>query len=71
MKVNISQLCSLLQTIGHEGYAMHELEVHTICNGCESTVVIKEPMFDVEVLSDKTARLIITNNEECKCNDVK
>jgi hypothetical protein len=40
---------------------MHEIEVHTCCDGCESDVVMKDPLFDIEILTDKTARLMISN----------
>lgn len=61
MKLTVSELCSRLQYLAHEGYAMHEIEVHTCCDGCESDVVIKEPVFDIKILTDKTARLMISN----------
>ena len=60
-KITISELCSKLQSLAHEGYAMHEIEVHTCCDGCESDVVIKDPVFDIKILTDKTARLMISN----------
>ena len=60
-KITISELCSKLQSLAHEGYAMHEIEVHTCCDGCESDVVIKDPVFDLKILTDKTARLMISN----------
>lgn len=60
-KITISELCSKLQSLAHEGYAMHEIEVHTCCGGCESDVVIKDPVFDIKILTDKTARLMISN----------
>jgi len=60
-KLTISELCSQLQSLAHEGYAMHEIEVHTCCDGCESDIIINEPVFDIKVLSDNTARLVITN----------
>lgn len=60
-RITISELCSKLQSLAHEGYAMHEIEVHTCCDGCESDVVMKDPLFDIEILTDKTARLMISN----------
>lgn len=71
-RITISELCSKLQSLAHEGYAMHEIEVHTCCGGCESDVVIKDPLFDIEILTDKTARLMISNvNLESKKKTVK
>ena len=61
MKLTVSELCSKLQYLAHEGYAMHEIEVHTCCDGCESDIIINEPVFDIKVLSDNTARLMISN----------
>lgn len=71
-RITISELCSKLQSLAHEGYAMHEIEVHTCCDGCESDVVMKDPLFDIEILTDKTARLMISNvNLESKKKTVK
>ena len=71
-RITISELCSKLQSLAHEGYAMHEIEVHTCCDGCESDVVMKDPLFDIKILTDKTARLMISNvNLESKKKTVK
>ena len=71
-RITISDLCSKLQSLAHEGYAMHEIEVHTCCDGCESDVVMKDPVFDIKILTDKTARLMISNeNLESKKETVK
>ncbi len=71
-KITISELCNKLQSLAHEGYAMHEIEVHTSCDGCESDIVIKSPVFDLKILTDKTAKLVISNeNPESKKETVK
>ena len=71
-RITISDLCSKLQSLAHDGYAMHEIEVHTCCDGCESDVVMKDPLFDIKILTDKTARLMISNvNFESKKKTVK
>jgi hypothetical protein len=66
MKVTISELCDKLQFLAHEGYAMHGIEVHTCCDGCESDIIIKDPDFEIEILPDKTARLKISNVNNTK-----
>ena len=71
-RITISELCSKLQSLAHDGYAMHEIEVHTCCDGCESDVVMKDPLFEIKILTDKTARLMISNvNLESKKEAVK
>ena len=71
-KITISELCNKLQSLAHEGYAMHEIEVHTSCDGCESDIVIKSPVFDLKILTDKTAKLVISNeNSESKKRNSK
>lgn len=69
MKLTVSELCSKLQYLAHEGYAMHEIEVHTCCDGCESDIFIKNPSFDIRVLKDNTARLIISNENLQEVSD--
>jgi predicted nucleic acid-binding Zn ribbon protein len=48
---------------------MHEIEVHTCCDGCESDIFIKNPSFDIKILKDNTARLIISNENSQEVTD--
>ncbi len=58
-KLKLVDLVTSLQTLAHSGYALHEVEVHTKCHGCENDVILQDPEFKIQIDS-KTHSLRIS-----------
>lgn len=56
--MTVSELCSKLQTLAHQGYAIHEIELTTECESCSSDVTLFNPSLEVMETSEKTVKLI-------------
>lgn len=59
--LTVAELCSKLQSLAHEGYAIHTIEMHTTCNDCESKIILVNPKIDFIVQDSKTVRMILHN----------
>lgn len=47
--MKLVDLVTHLQTLAHSGYAIHEVEVHTKCHGCESDILLQDPEFNISI----------------------
>lgn len=64
MKTTITELCSRLQSMAHDGYALYDIEVHLSGIGVENDIIITKPIFDLINTGNKSIRLLIRNSQE-------
>lgn len=60
--MTVTELCSKLQTLAHQGYAIHAIELLTECDSCSSDIVLDNP--DLEILEsedNKSVKLLFRN----------
>lgn len=63
--MNLTKLTSTLQGLAHEGYAVHDIEIHAHCKDCDSVTVVKDPEVLIERDNEtKTIRLKFYPKEE-------
>lgn len=59
--LTVADLCSKLQALAHEGYAIHTIEMHTTCNDCESKIILSNPKIDFIIQDTKTVKMVLHN----------
>ena len=58
-KLTVADLCSRLQSLAHDGYAIHTIEMHTTCHDCESKIILINPKIDFIIQDDKTVKMAL------------
>ena len=54
--MELVELSNGLQSVAHEGYALHDIEIHTKCHGCLSDITIENP--ELEIIRDEKTKTI-------------
>jgi hypothetical protein len=60
-KLTVADLCCMLQNNANSGLAIHDIEFHTVCDHCESTIIIDNPNVKIIPVDDKSVKIIIDN----------
>lgn len=63
MRMTVTDLCSQLQSLAHEGYAIHAIELLTECDNCTSDITLDNPMLEIIKSDKKTVKLLFRNGE--------
>lgn len=60
--MTVTELCSKLQTLAHQGYAIYAIELHAKCDNCSSNIILDS--LELEILEsddDKSVKLLFKN----------
>ena len=63
MRMTVTDLCSQLQSLAHEGYAIHAIELLTECDNCTSDIILDNPTLEILKSDKKTVKLLFRNGE--------
>jgi len=63
MRMTVTDLCSQLQSLAHEGYAIHAIELLTECDNCTSDITLDNPTLEIIKSDKKTVKLLFRNGE--------
>ncbi len=64
-QMTVADLCSQLQSLAHDGYAIHAIELLTECNCCSSDVILDNPSLEILKSEDnKSVKLLFRNKDE-------
>lgn len=58
--MTVADLCSQLQSLAHEGYAIHALEIVTETG--DYKVTLNNPTLEMKVTKDHTVKLLFRNH---------
>lgn len=63
--MTVSDLCGQLQSLAHEGYALHGVEILSECDHCSNDAVLDDPVLEI-VKSEEShsVKLIFKNKKE-------
>lgn len=45
--MTLTEFTDAFQMLAHQGYALHDVEIHSKCSDCDSDVIITEPDFTI------------------------
>jgi len=45
--MTLTEFTDTLQLLAHQGYALHDVEIHSKCSDCDSDIIISEPEFTI------------------------
>lgn len=62
--MTVTELCTMLQGVAHEGYGIHAIELLTECENCTSDIILDNPTLEILKSEDqKTVKLLFKNSE--------
>lgn len=64
-QLTVSELCSKLQTLANEGYAVHAIELLTECDNCTSDIILDNPQIEILKAEDKHTVKLLFRNKDC------
>lgn len=62
MNLELKSFVGKLQTLAHEGYALHKVAVRSKCNKCETNATLIDPAIDIQI--DESTKTVILSFEE-------
>lgn len=61
--MTVVELCNQLQSLAHQGYAIHAVELITECNDCSSEIILDNPSLEILKSEDNhSVKLLFKNN---------
>ena len=61
-EMTVAQLCSQLQSLAHDGYAIHAIEILTECDNCASDIVLDNPSLEILKAEDNHSVKLLFRN---------
>lgn len=66
MELELSKFVTQLQSLAHDGYALHKIVIHSKCDSCEADTILTDP--DVTLKIDETTKSVILKFENKEKN---
>ncbi len=63
-QLTVADLCSQLQSIAHEGYAIHAIELLVECDKCSSDLVLDNPKLEILKAEDSHSVKLLFRNKD-------
>lgn len=60
--MTVAQLCSQLQSLAHDGYAVHAIEIATECDNCTSDIILDNPILEIIKAEDNHSVKLLFRN---------
>lgn len=64
MNLDLGSFVEKLQSLAHEGYALHNIAVCSRCNNCETHTTLVDPDIDIQV-DEATKTIVLKFKEDC------
>ena len=62
--MTVVELCSQLQNLAHQGYAIHAVELSTECDNCSSDVILDNPEMEIIKSEDNHSVKLLFRNKD-------
>lgn len=62
--MTVTDLCSQLQSLAHEGYALHGVELLSECDHCSNDTVLENPVLEIVKSEESHSIKLIFRNKK-------
>ena len=64
MEMTVSDLCVQLQSLAHEGYALHGVELLSKCDHCSNDTILENPVSEIVRSEESHSVKLIFKNKK-------